>query len=102
MHHLRLLHRRLRRRDVEARQAARADLRYDAPRLQHTHAAKAEAAGGAVATAHQKSVGISHIVRPRTILYFALWCLVGVVMLVSVVTRDRLDINVIPDRNPLT
>ena len=35
MHHLRLLHRRLRRRDVEARQAAGADLLHDAPRLQH-------------------------------------------------------------------
>jgi polyferredoxin len=61
----------------------------------------AATAGRAVATAHQKTVGISHIVRPRTILYFSLWCLVGLVMLVSVVTRDRLDINVLPDRNPL-
>ena len=74
---------------------------YTTLRDYNTHAAEAATAGRAVATAHQKSVGVSHIVRPRTILYFGLWCLVGLVMLVSVVTRDRLDINVLPDRNPL-
>jgi cytochrome c oxidase accessory protein FixG len=74
---------------------------YTTLRDYNTHAAEAATAGRAMATAHQKSVSISHIVRPRTILYFALWCLVGLVMLVSVVTRDRLDINVLPDRNPL-
>jgi cytochrome c oxidase accessory protein FixG len=74
---------------------------YTTLRDYNMHAAEAATAGRTVATAHQKSVGISHIVRPRTMLYFGLWCLVGIVMLVSVVTRDRLDINVLPDRNPL-
>ena len=74
---------------------------YTTLRDYNTHAAETASAGRVTATAHQKSIGVSHIVRPRTILYFGLWCLVGLVMLVSVVTRDRLDINVIPDRNPL-
>jgi cytochrome c oxidase accessory protein FixG len=65
------------------------------------HAAEAATAGRAVARAHQKSVGVSHILRPRTILYLALWSLVGIAMLVSLLGRDRLDINALPDRNPL-
>jgi cytochrome c oxidase accessory protein FixG len=39
--------------------------------------------------------------RPRTLIYFSLWALAGLGMLLSVVTRDRLDINIVPDRNPL-
>ena len=74
---------------------------YTTLRDYNAHAAETAAAGRTIATAHQRSVGVSHIVRPRTLLYFGLWCLVGVLMLVSVLTRDRLDINVIPDRNPL-
>jgi polyferredoxin len=74
---------------------------YTTLRDYNTHAAEAASAGRAQATAHQRSVGVSHIVRPRTLLYFGLWSLVGVVMLVGLLTRDRLDINVLPDRNPL-
>jgi cytochrome c oxidase accessory protein FixG len=74
---------------------------YTTLRDYNAHAAEAASAGRADATAHQKSVGFSHIVRPRTLLYAGLWTLVGVVMLVALLTRDRLDINVIPDRNPL-
>ena len=65
------------------------------------HAAEAATAGRATATAHQKAVGLSHIVRPRTLLYFGLWSLIGIAMLIGLATRDRLDINVLPDRNPL-
>jgi cytochrome c oxidase accessory protein FixG len=46
-------------------------------------------------------VGLSTFIRPRTILYTALWCLAGLIMLVTLLTRDRLDINVLRDRNPL-
>jgi polyferredoxin len=74
---------------------------YTTLRDYNAHAAETASAGRAVATAHQRSVGFSHIVRPRTLLYAGLWALVGVVMLVALLTRDRLDINVIPDRNPL-
>ena len=41
------------------------------------------------------------LVRPRTIIYFALWALVGIGMLVSLVLRDRLGVNIVADRNPL-
>ncbi len=44
---------------------------------------------------------IRTLVRPRTIIYFSLWALVGVGMLVSLVLRDRLGVNIVADRNPL-
>jgi cytochrome c oxidase accessory protein FixG len=65
------------------------------------HTAEAKTLGRETARERQRSVGISHIVRPRTLLYFGLWSLVGVIMLVTLLTRDRLDINALPDRNPL-
>jgi cytochrome c oxidase accessory protein FixG len=65
------------------------------------HSAEAAAAGRAQATTHQRSVGVSHILRPRTLLYAGLWSLVGIVMLFGLLTRDRLDIAALPDRNPL-
>ncbi|NTJ42497.1 cytochrome c oxidase accessory protein CcoG [Agrobacterium larrymoorei] len=40
------------------------------------------------------------IFRPRTVFYMTVWCLVGVVMLVTLATRERLSVNVIHDRNP--
>jgi len=71
--------------------------------LQHfnAHVADTEAHGRQAATARQWSVGVSHIVRPRTLIYAGLWSLIGFVMLISLLTRDRIDINVLPDRNPL-
>ena len=41
------------------------------------------------------------VVRPRTILYTALWATIGVGMLVALFTRDSIDITVSRDRNPL-
>lgn len=41
------------------------------------------------------------LVRPRTILYFGLWSLIGVAMIAVLLTRDRLELNVLHDRNPL-
>jgi cytochrome c oxidase accessory protein FixG len=40
-------------------------------------------------------------VRPRTILYFCAWALVGVLMLFVLLSRSDLDINVLRDRNPI-
>ena len=40
-------------------------------------------------------------VRPRTIVYTTLWSLAGAAMLFMLLTRDRLDINVLHDRNPV-
>ncbi len=42
-----------------------------------------------------------HLLRPRTIIYFGLWTAVGVAMLVTLINRTQLDVNVVPDRNPL-
>jgi cytochrome c oxidase accessory protein FixG len=41
------------------------------------------------------------VFRPRTIIYSALWLLIGLGMLAALSTRDRLDVGVVPDRNPL-
>jgi cytochrome c oxidase accessory protein FixG len=46
-------------------------------------------------------MGWRTFVRPRTILYASVWAAISIVMLVALGTRERLDINVVPDRNPL-
>lgn len=40
------------------------------------------------------------LLRPRTIIYTGLWSLIGLVMLYALLTRDRLDVSVLGDRNP--
>lgn len=40
------------------------------------------------------------IFRPRTLLYTAIWAAVGIGMLFALVTRERLALNVLHDRNP--
>ncbi|WP_082480319.1 MULTISPECIES: cytochrome c oxidase accessory protein CcoG [unclassified Rhizobium] len=40
------------------------------------------------------------ILRPRTFLYFTAWSAVGLSMALAVATRDRLELNVLHDRNP--
>lgn len=40
------------------------------------------------------------IFRARTMLYFGVWTLVGLGLLVALVARDRLEVNVLHDRNP--
>src|SRR5690606_8652280 len=40
------------------------------------------------------------IFRPRTLLYMGVWTLVGIALLVALLTRDRLELNVLHDRNP--
>lgn len=39
--------------------------------------------------------------RPRTLIYFGLWSLVGLIMLAGLLSRSDLDLNVLRDRNPL-
>ena len=41
------------------------------------------------------------VFRPRTLIYFAVWAAIGLIMLAMVTGRDRLDLNVLHDRNPL-
>lgn len=40
------------------------------------------------------------IFRPRTLLYMGAWTAVGLAMLFVLMTRERLDVNVLHDRNP--
>ncbi len=40
-------------------------------------------------------------VRPRTYIYIAVWSLIGFLMLGALLARDRLDVNVLHDRNPV-
>lgn len=43
---------------------------------------------------------IRKIFRPRTFIYMAAWTAVGLALLYSLLTRDRLEVNVLHDRNP--
>lgn len=43
---------------------------------------------------------IRRIFRPRTFLYLGVWSLVGLLLLWALLSRDRLEINVLHDRNP--
>ena len=45
-------------------------------------------------------VDLRRIVRPRTLAYFAAWALVGLLLLYGLLARDRLEVNVLHDRNP--
>ena len=40
-------------------------------------------------------------IRPRTLVYSAVWSLAGLAMVYMLLTRDRLDISVLHDRNPV-
>ena len=46
------------------------------------------------------SFSVRKLLRPRTFLYFGAWALVGLLLLYGVLTRDRLEVNVLHDRNP--
>jgi cytochrome c oxidase accessory protein FixG len=64
------------------------------------HTATAATAGRDAARAEQKRVSISHVARPRTILYAGLWSLIGVAMLAVLMTRGTLGLSVLHDRAP--
>jgi cytochrome c oxidase accessory protein FixG len=40
------------------------------------------------------------LLRPRTFLYFGGWALIGAMLIWGLMTRDRLEMNVLHDRNP--
>ena len=51
------------------------------------------------------SAGLAHfhlrkIFRPRTFVYMGAWSLAGLVLLYALLSRDRLEVNVLHDRNP--
>ncbi len=43
---------------------------------------------------------IRKLLRPRTFIYFGAWSAIGVAIVLALATRDRLEINVLHDRNP--
>src|SRR3546814_13927078 len=56
--------------------------------------AATEKAGGAARPVRQT------LLRPRTIVYFSIWCALGAAMLFSLGQRPMLDLAVQPDRSP--
>ncbi|WP_274628225.1 cytochrome c oxidase accessory protein CcoG [Arvimicrobium flavum] len=46
------------------------------------------------------SLGLAKVLRPRTYVYFAAWSLVGLLLVYGLLVRDRLQVNVLHDRNP--
>ncbi|NHF72646.1 cytochrome c oxidase accessory protein CcoG [Paracoccus xiamenensis] len=44
---------------------------------------------------------LKHVLRPRTLLYFGMWSLIGVGLVVALFMRSPFDLNVTPVRNPL-
>ena len=40
------------------------------------------------------------MLRPRSMFYFAIWALIGLTLIISLSTRQRIGINVLHDRNP--
>jgi cytochrome c oxidase accessory protein FixG len=46
-------------------------------------------------------IGWRAFLRPRTFVYTAIWLAVGLAMFYSLLHRERLDVNVLNDRNPL-
>ncbi|WP_266030221.1 cytochrome c oxidase accessory protein CcoG [Brucella intermedia] len=40
------------------------------------------------------------VLRPRSMFYFAVWALIGLTLVISLSTRQRIGINVLHDRNP--
>jgi cytochrome c oxidase accessory protein FixG len=46
-------------------------------------------------------IGWRSVVRLRTLIYFGVWAAIGIAMLISLSLRDRLDVNILHDRNPV-
>jgi polyferredoxin len=44
---------------------------------------------------------MKHVLRPRTLLYFALWSVIGIGLVVALFLRSPLELNVTPVRNPV-
>jgi cytochrome c oxidase accessory protein FixG len=41
------------------------------------------------------------LIRPRTLIYLGAWSLIGLGLVTALLARDRLDVNVLHDRNPV-
>jgi cytochrome c oxidase accessory protein FixG len=50
---------------------------------------------------HAPTPVLRRMLRPRTLIYFAVWAGIGFAMLGVLSARDRVDLNVLHDRNPL-
>ncbi len=48
-----------------------------------------------------KTTDVASFIRPRTLVYTAIWCALGLGLLVALFMRDRLDVNVAHHRNPV-
>lgn len=46
-------------------------------------------------------IGWRSFIRPRTFVYTAIWMAVGLAMFFSLLNRERLDVSILNDRNPL-
>ncbi|OCX66664.1 cytochrome c oxidase accessory protein CcoG [Thioclava sp. SK-1] len=44
---------------------------------------------------------LRHILRPRTLMYFALWAGIGIALVVALFLRPAIEFNVTPNRDPL-
>ena len=49
----------------------------------------------------QQSFGWRDFIRPRTIVYLVFWLAIGAAMFLHLTLRERLQINVVHDRNPI-
>ena len=47
-----------------------------------------------------KNFRIRHLFRPRTFVYMGMWSAIGLGLLFALFSRDRLELNVLHDRNP--
>lgn len=56
---------------------------------------------GGVLSNNVQQTSLSSFIRPRTLIYSAIWGLCGLALLAVLLMRDRLDLNVRHDRNPL-
>jgi cytochrome c oxidase accessory protein FixG len=52
-------------------------------------------------TGQPAETGWRSFIRPRTFVYIAVWGGIGLAMLAVLMTRDRLDLNILHDRNPI-
>lgn len=53
------------------------------------------------AAGKQARLAWREVARPRTVIYAAVWALAGLAMAAALASRDRLELNVLHDRNPL-
>ena len=111
MHHLRALHRCLRWRDGQIR-PGKGLISYATLNDYNANMAKAVNTNGEIEPGRiRDSAGkliatLTHtnwrsIIRVRTLIYICVWAAIGFGMLGVLLTRERLDLNVLHDRNPL-